>query len=418
MNGLDPRLLQKKLKKTTFNFSTAGQRLSTTMPVIDEVLSDNVVELAIVDIFFGTVRSLKSFEKKTLFFQYNTFDNMGFSLAKVHAHNKTYGLFELPNISPTIRRHNKWVDIVNGKELMLDQNADFNNGYFSRFFHRKDIWDKKIKSIRANKNRDVPIVTLNQNERDNIDKLLEKFKDYNVPVLLVSAPFFQDTLGERAKSHQQLIMKYVNEKQIPLVDFNELWDELDFQQSDFLDAGHVNTKGALKVSGYLASYVKENYKFTNRLIEKNELDTNRYAIIDNDYDEVIFKKSFSNIESNKNGGIRKVYFFRTYHNKYEILLEGDSIASTPMVLRYEYQYKTSEKNKINRAQRRFIKNNNQVAQRMKINNGLPYDGREFQVFQFNSVFDTALNFKLFLIKGKERIEILKFDELKLNNGNR
>jgi len=417
INGIDPRLLQKETKKHTYNFSTAGQRLVSTIPVIDEILGDNDLELAIIDIFPGTVRSLRRAETKARAFQYNTFDNIDFSISKVIAHSRVNGIEAFPQISPTLRRHNKWVNIIRNREPLLDPHSDFNNGYFSRFFHDKRIWDRKIISIEKNREGAISIEALNEDEKGNIQDLLAKFEKKKVPVLFISTPYYQDTLGLRISSHQALIMDHLTKLNIPVIDFNALWDELQFVKEDFTDAGHVNTKGALKVSTYLAKYVKDNFSFTSESIDEKELFNNRYAIIDNDFQSVPFNVSIDSTSILYKKGIRKVYGFNAYEHKNEILFEvSDSL--DPFTIKFEYTFDPNEANKIDRFMEKRINKKGVVEKRANVTNQVNYGGKAYSVFQFRSVFNSLKNFKLFYIDGKERIEIVKFDELILNDGNR
>jgi len=419
LNGIDPRLLQKEMNKTTFNFCSGGQRLVSTMPVIDEVLSDNEVELAIVDIFYGTTRELRVSEKRTKFFQYNTLDNLDISISKWQAHREIYGAGEEHNMFPTLRRHQKWPEVIRNEEYVPDISSDINNGFFTRFFFKEEPWDKSMTRANKNKVRDVIITALNDDEKSNIDQVIAKFESYNVPVLFVSTPFFLDSLGPRSRSHQELIMEYIREKNAKLLDFNELWgNELQFEQEDFIDVGHLNTKGALKVSSYLTDYIKENYEFNDNTIEGRDLLSNRYSIIDNDSDDILLKKEFDSLSDVGKHGIAKLYLYEAYDGMYEILFEGFGADFKEMILKYEYRYSPEEENKITKYQSRFINEKGVVGARRKFNHNIHYKGKEYQVFQFKTVFDRLINFKLFLISGKERIEILKFDELKLNNGNR
>lgn len=418
LNGIDPRFLQKELKKTTFNFCSGGQRMVSTMPVVDEILGSNAVELAIVDIFYGTVSSLRSFEKKTKFFQYNTLDNLDFSMSKLLTHNEIYGPLELYNMSPTLRRHQNWVDVATGLEYVPDISSDINNGFFTCFFHNKEVWDKSIIRAKKNKGRDIILESLKDDERENMDRIIAKFKAYDVPALFISTPFFQDTLGQRNRSHQELIVNYMKDQGADVLDFNLLWDELKFEQEDFIDVGHLNTRGAIKASSYLAKYVKENYQFNAKTIDEKDLSQNRYAIIDNDFETLIHEQEFDSLSEVGKNGIAKLYVYQTYDNRYEILFEGIESDFDGLELRYQHHYDSEEEDKITKYQRRFIKENGVVSNRRRFDHNISYKGKEYQVYQFNSVFDKLINFKLFLISGKERIEILKFDELILRNGNR
>jgi len=419
LNAIDPRLIEKDLNKTVFNFSIAGQRIISTLPQMDEILTDNQVELAILDIFSGTVGSLdKSWDEKARFFQYNTLDNIDYSFSKINTHNNIYGLDEFFNMFPIVRRHHKWTDLVDGTTFLMDQNADFYNGYYARFRFEKKHWDKQLIENRNNINRDNIKLELDDEEKNNIDNVIQRFEDLDVPLLVISSPFYSDSLGLRSKSHQQLVVDYLKEKDVSFINFNELWDELKLKQHNFFNAGHLNTKGSLKVSSYLSEYIKENYTFNDNTLNDDDLLKNRYAILDNDYNDIIYYWSFDNIESVSEFGINKIFFFNAFKKRYEITLEMENASLDGIHLFYEYSFEDSEEKKIDKQQKSLIRDDGIVEQRLVPKTKLNYNNNAYQIYQFSSVFGTVKNFKLFVIKGEKRIEIINLAKLKLSDANR
>ncbi len=78
-----------------------------------------------------------------------------------------------------------------------------------------------------------------------------------LPLLFIKTP-----LSGNRELYEQInyIGKIADEQNIPFVDFNHLLDEIGFDfGTDLADSGHLNVKGAEKVSLYLADYLKENY---------------------------------------------------------------------------------------------------------------------------------------------------------------
>ena len=82
-------------------------------------------------------------------------------------------------------------------------------------------------------------------------------KKEGLPLLLIKTPLVG---SEELYEQINYIGGIAAEQDVPFLDFNHLFDELgiDFQ-SDFADSGHLNVRGAERVSRYLAGYLKEHY---------------------------------------------------------------------------------------------------------------------------------------------------------------
>lgn len=64
---------------------------------------------------------------------------------------------------------------------------------------------------------------------------------------------------EQIKINNYLRETYVNGDTVRLLDMNQMWQELNFNYDDLFNEGHVNAKGADKVTACLVKYLKENY---------------------------------------------------------------------------------------------------------------------------------------------------------------
>lgn len=79
----------------------------------------------------------------------------------------------------------------------------------------------------------------------------------NLPLLLIKTPLIGN---EELYGQINMIGKIAEEHHIPFLDFNQLYDELKIEgDGDFADSGHLNVRGAGKVSDYLAEYLAAHY---------------------------------------------------------------------------------------------------------------------------------------------------------------
>ena len=80
----------------------------------------------------------------------------------------------------------------------------------------------------------------------------------SLPLLLIKTPLFgNDELYRQINYIGKIAEKY----DVPFVDFNHLYDEIGIDFSaDLADSGHLNVRGAGKVSAYLAEYLPAHYE--------------------------------------------------------------------------------------------------------------------------------------------------------------
>ena len=82
-------------------------------------------------------------------------------------------------------------------------------------------------------------------------------KKEGLPLLLIKTPLVG---SEELYEQINYIGQIAAEQDVPFLDLNHHFDELDIDfQTDFADSGHLNVRGAEKVSRYLAGYLSEHY---------------------------------------------------------------------------------------------------------------------------------------------------------------
>lgn len=109
---------------------------------------------------------------------------------------------------------------------------------------------------------DMPIETeqkmeISADNREYIEKIINLAKKRNVSLVLFASPY---AVNEEEQMRLNMVAEIAEEHDISFINFNHLYQEvgIDFS-SDFRDSGHVNNAGALKVTEYLAQYLKANY---------------------------------------------------------------------------------------------------------------------------------------------------------------
>lgn len=84
-------------------------------------------------------------------------------------------------------------------------------------------------------------------------KILELSKQYDFQLILWYAPYITDVEGI---ANVNGVKKFAEENNIEFINTFEIMDQLNFEE-DFYDSGHVNYKGAEKISRYLSEKIME-----------------------------------------------------------------------------------------------------------------------------------------------------------------
>lgn len=158
------------------------------------------------------------------------------------------GLAELASYYfPIFRFHNIWKSFTGKNSPSLD-------GYYKGFqIHGEvnpyDADDYMKKTEKSEKISDLV--------RWRLDQILKLCEERNVKILLVSAP---SPLNYNYQKHNA-IQKFADENGLPYIDFNlkGKGPDMDWTKDTMDNGDHLNYNGAVKISDYLVSYLKEHY---------------------------------------------------------------------------------------------------------------------------------------------------------------
>jgi hypothetical protein len=332
----DPRLIESEIEISTMNFGALDQKLETTSLVVNYVLEKSKLQLAIIDVFPGNVAGIDNDRAKA--FQLETLDHMPCSIDKIQLMFSTYDYNDMPmSFSTTLRNHSKWYEL---KDLNWKKRTYIWPGidYFKGFRSYKDTISEKQWNdfVSSKKSQWVP-KSLEESKTQRIDRLIELFNDKGIPVLFVNAPSFMYDYSERYSSDSKKIKEYIESKKIDFIDFNELKDSLGLSKRHFIDSGHLNAKGALVVSEYLANYLKEHFTFDlrNKLVN---IENNRYRHISENYRNSIYHKTIEDESREKFPGILNFAFYMVSDGTYEILMETKTSHTEELPYRLSYKY--------------------------------------------------------------------------------
>lgn len=418
--AFDPRVFENEIKVNTFNYGAPVQNLMVTLHVVEEAITKKNIRLGVVDIFQSTIME-PPLDERAASFQYGTLDYMDFSLDKIEVHNRLYGRQNLLNVFPAIREHTLWKERFFQPEFVLNRDDDYFKGFKTQMYFDKKSWKR---NTRDKETLATPQIIqsqkLSEGQKEVIDNIIGLFKDKNVPLFFVSAPIHEKYMTNKYYTYLELIKAHCNEKGVAFIDYNDLWDELNLHLYDFADISHLNSSGALKVSGHLANYIKEHYEALEdpQAAKGKNLMANRYYHIDTGFKYVLGHKRMVNNSVSEKTGVLEIAIFKDAYERLEIVLVGDSLKDIQFKLEYEMPlYETrnippsvSKKIVGNRyTQRAFLPD-------MKQNStytGFKYKEQEFKVVLADCPFMEINGLKILVGDTTQTTQVLKIDHLEL-----
>ncbi|RYH76199.1 hypothetical protein EVU94_04360 [Flavobacteriaceae bacterium 144Ye] len=414
----DPRIFENELKVNVYNYGAATQNLIITKALIENEIKKRGIKLGIVDIFSATL-SEPPFSERESVFQLQTMDYMNLSLDKIKLFNNVFGKDSLLSIFPIIREHALWKDRVFQTDYYLKNEIDYYKGFYTQIDFDKKKWIKNADDAREYKNQKLKEnIQLTTYQKNVIDDIINLFKSKNTALIFVSAPMHKKYLNDNYYTFQKRIKEYLKDKNVPFIDYNELWDELEFHTFDFRDIDHLNLSGAVKVSQHLSAYTKSHFK----LNESDEivLSKNRYTILDNPNKIAnAIQHELVNKKVKEQTGIDKLIIYKDNYDRLEILIVGKSLKDISIKASYDIQENTKRQlakdiqkniNKGKYSKKEFLQNRKKLG----TYKGMQYQGNEFKAFVIDCPFNEIRNFNVTIGAKSPTYEILKIEKLKFD----
>ncbi len=332
----DPRIFENELQINSFNFGIQSQKLLTTIPVIKQVLKQNKLKLAVVDIYPGSLLDLP-YNKRTATNQLISLDNINLSWSKIKTFCKIYSPKRFLEISPTIRNHAVWENKIFQTPYKFNNDTDYYKGFLTNFSFRSKIWERGSKKRKLNKMHTIiKKMELSKEQKELLDEIVALFKENQVPVLFTSSPYHKDYMTNSNYTYLKLIKEYLKTKNLEFVDYNKYWDELKFNKYDFRDVIHTNVNGSTKVSLHLAQYIKNKYNLNYKKIKKLDKLHNRYYLINTDFNNALIFNKINNNKVVEETGVNKVAVFKDAINRLEILTIANLNKLKKVTLKIEF----------------------------------------------------------------------------------
>lgn len=409
-NSFDPRIFETELNLKSINLSGPAQRLVSTQVVANMVLKEAKPNLAIVNVFELSIN--ENNRQKLQDSQLLSLDYIPFSWEKIKAVHTIYPITEWPSIfSQTIRFHRTWDEPKDPQgHYIFPKKYDHYKGYIS--LPEKMDSTALLTSKKKYQAAKYKPKKLNDVQLKRIDNIIDLFKKNEVEVLFVNAPSYASDYSLIHKTYNKLIKEYLMTKGHTILDFNDFKNLLDLGLDDFRNANHLNRSGAIKVSSYLANYIKDTLKIygsENVKIGKN----NRYYHALHKNNGLFYKKMTADI-SDKLFGISDVLIYSDSRGSNNILfgLKGDTLGFQKV--RLEHDVSPDEIKAYGDQKIFFNKDSTKVIfwGTLSNNDVLHYKNESFAVFPFNSPLKKLRNLS-FHAGDKRSVQVFRIDTLPL-----
>lgn len=245
--GFNPSILYMKTGLSSYVFAGECQPASVTYHYLKEALKTQKPELIVLDVF-SLLPSSQACQtdgiiKKNL-------EDFKFSQNKAEALQLLKNENLIENIFDVSMYKERWNEVTMNDFLYpLTNHFNPNFGYTEGYPADDPIY---VREKYETKEVLIP-------EKEVLKSMFQIFhlaKEHDIDVLVVKTPYY------KTEEEHKIINYIFNEAQefgFKTLDFNQLYDELDFVFDKDGDIWHCNVRGAWKITHYLCDYLLENY---------------------------------------------------------------------------------------------------------------------------------------------------------------
>lgn len=264
----NPLIFNNINKTISYNLGSDALKMYFTDLVFIESIKKARPKLVVLELYPASFSELKENEMDKGF-QLRALDfSSNFSFKKLKKVIDVYNFNEIAGVySPLIRNHSKW-NKVDYFSLNRNEKIDtIENYFFSGFIGSRHFLDEKAKNefinfdkIEYSKRQASALLPENKNQIIDFIKLVKK---EGADILIISSPDLRAKLSFNESFFIEL-KEICNNLNIQFLNLNNYTKEIGLSLDDFKDYSHLNTYGSIKVSKFLAEYIKENYNLPDR----------------------------------------------------------------------------------------------------------------------------------------------------------
>lgn len=244
--GLDTRELYNNYGINAYNYGCNWQHINTTSLFIKDSLRTQTPKILLIETYYVN-NVLLNTEMNGEIYYTTAID--GFEGKKEYLKQCFGDDLEgyLSYYVPFCAFHDNWANISERSFQKISASDEFIN---SRGFMASDV----TVPIEIGNSEEFEQKRINAYSIMILDEIVQICKEKNIEIIFFTVPW----QGEY--KHGDAMAEYAAENGYPYFNMFELLDEVGLDgNTDFSDAGHLNTNGAKKVANYLGQYIVDNY---------------------------------------------------------------------------------------------------------------------------------------------------------------
>lgn len=275
--AFNPSVLWNETGLTSYVFAGQCQPIEVTYHYLVEALKTQNPKLVVLDIFALGNQVNKCLADDS--YRVNI-QNMDFSMNKYEAYKLIEDENPLENMLDILTYNNKLKEINPSeydKYLRINKNTSF--GYTLNY-------TKQLIPYLNNFEHNDAKLAVDETRFNYLIGINDLLKESNIPLLLVKTPYYIDEVDYQMFN---TIWEYAQDNSIDAIDFNKISNEIGFDYNSDCDYWHTNVTGSMKVTNYLAKFIKNEYEIKpiNSNYDQAYLDLyakSLYAIFSRTYD--------------------------------------------------------------------------------------------------------------------------------------
>lgn len=275
----NPLIINELCKTISFNLGAKALRLPITNLVFEEAVTQTNPRLVVLEVHHASMKyptddEIKSFQLAPLTFIPN------YSLKKIKTVYDIYGEKEVLSAKfPLIKNHCDWNKISLSNTDKRKKVDTINFFYHGGFWGLKHHIDKEVandyldyKTIKAKKD---PISgAIAKTEKKSLLEFVKIAKKHDIDVLIVTSPYI------RAKYDNyyffDALQSLCDSINIPYLNLNDYYDELNLEAEDFSDRYHLSISGTNKTNIFLSDYINNHFQLPDRSQEEAWKESNKF----------------------------------------------------------------------------------------------------------------------------------------------
>ncbi|NLD20421.1 MAG: hypothetical protein GX663_09315 [Clostridiales bacterium] len=255
LTGLAPLKLYEDTQIMSYSRCNSYQAPQITYLNVKEALHYQKPKVVICSVksLFWTYHSVDEMQPAGIYigmdYKKLSFDKVKIGMALAKGSNN-YSLSEL--VFPLVRYHSKWETSFENIVSEPKEKWDSYRGHDPKYICM-EIVDKSEENM-----NDTKAVMLSDKSIDWYKKISNLCKKNNIKLLLVEMPNVNWTMGKH-----NAVVKVADNLDANFLDYNynDILQKCEIKfNEDFLDGGHLNTRGSIKATDYLGKYIQSKYK--------------------------------------------------------------------------------------------------------------------------------------------------------------